>query len=107
MTEWIAERRLLFVPKGGMERKELLIRIGRPYLVEQDNVDFLVSEGTGGCRVEFSGIVGGYSGTVYGGDLLQALQLAVDVEPILKSLRKKYVFFFPSGEPYFEDSENG
>ena len=106
MTEWIAERKLLFAPKGSGERRELVIRIGRPYLIEPDKVNFRVSEGTAGCRVEFSGIVGGYSDTVYGADLLQALQLAVNVEPILERLgRKQYGFYFPTGEPYFEEGE--
>lgn len=106
MTEWIAERKLLFVPKGGGERKELAIRIGRPYLVEPDKVNFAVHKGAGGCTVEFFGIDGGYLDNVYGADLLQALQLATDVEPILKRLSKKYDFYFPDGEPYFEESGN-
>jgi len=35
-----------------------------------------------------------------------ALQLATDVEPILKRLSKKYDFYFLDGEPYFEESGN-
>jgi len=40
---------------------------------------------------------------VYGADTLQALQLASDVEPILKRLSKKYDIYYPIGEDYFEE----
>ena len=107
MTTYIAERRLLFSPKTSDERSELTIRIGAPFVVEEGSVDFPVGEGISGCRVEFDGLTGEYCDTVYGADLLQALQLAVNVEPTLERLRKKYDFFFPTGEPYFDadDSE--
>jgi len=102
MTTFIAERRLLFSPKGGDERSELIIRIGAPFVVEEGSVDFPVSDSTSGCRVEFDGLAAGNLRTVYGADLLQALQLAADVEPTLERLRKKYDFYFPTGEPYFD-----
>ncbi len=106
MTEWIAERKLLFAPKGSFDRNELLIRIGRPYLIDSSAVNFQVPEGAGGCTVEFVGLDSRYLDEVYGADLLQALQLAADVEPTLKRLHREYNLFFPSGEPYFDDSDN-
>ena len=44
---------------------------------------------------------------MYGADLLQALQLAADIEPILKRLSKNYELFFATGEPYVEGEELG
>ncbi len=102
MTKWIAERKLLYAPKGSTERKDLIIRIGQPYLVESGSVNFPIAEGTASCSVEFYGIEEEYLDEVYGADLLQALQLAADVEPTLKRLNEKYEFYFPNGEPYFE-----
>ena len=106
MREWIAERRLLVARKGTDGRKKLLIRIGRPYLVEPASVNFDVDEGTAGCSVEIVGLDNEFLEEVYGADLLQALQLAANVDPLLEHFRKKYDFFFSSGEPYFEEAES-
>lgn len=102
MKTYIADRKLIYSPKGGDERLNLVIRIGEPFLVEEGSVDFEVAEGVAGCHVEFDGLNGERRETVYGADRLQALQLAVNIEPRLERLRKKYDFFFPSGEPYHE-----
>lgn len=107
MTDWIAERRLLYAVKGSPERRELVIRVGKPYLVQPGTVTFSVAEGTAGCSVEFAGLNEVNPGETYGADLLQALQLAADVEPILKRLCLKYDFYFPTGEPYFEEDIGG
>ena len=107
MKEWIAERTLVFVEKGSTERRELAIRIGCPYVVDPEKVNFQVSQGTAACAVEFVGLENEYLDQVYGADLLQALQLAADVDPTLKRFAKKYDFFFPTGEPYFEGEESG
>jgi acyl carrier protein len=40
---------------------------------------------------------------IYGADSLQALQLAVNVEPTLIRIGKKYDLYFPTGEGYFEN----
>jgi hypothetical protein len=106
MKDCIAERRLLFSLKDGHERKELIIRIGAPYLVEEGTVNFPVGEGTAGCSVDFDGLPAENLEDVYGADLLQALQLAADVEPTLERLSKKYDFYFPTGEPYFDPEDN-
>ena len=42
-------------------------------------------------------------GAIYGADSIQALQLAVDIEPVLKRLSERYDFYFPSGEGYFDE----
>jgi hypothetical protein len=106
VKEWIAERRLLVARKGTDSRKELLIRIGRPYIVEPASVNFDVDDDTAGCSVAIVGLDNEFQEEVYGADLLQALQLAANVDPLLESFRKKYDFFFPTGEPYFEEAES-
>lgn len=100
----IAERRLYWAPKGQDDRSEFTIRIGAPALVEPSSVDFAVNKLTGACRREYQGFPVEINDTIYGADVLQALQLAVDVDSTLKRFSDRYDFFFPTGEPYF-DSE--
>jgi len=108
MNKWIAERILKCAPKGTEDIRNLVVRIGTPYLLEAGMVNFKFSPGTAGCIVEITGpnpddvFEGSSAHEIYGADTLQALSLAADVEPILKRLSKKYDIIFPSGEPYFE-----
>jgi hypothetical protein len=99
----VAERHLLFCAKGGTERKPLVIRVFAPRLVDPAAVSFEVAEGTAVCTVEFDGIPDETQGDTYGADRLQALQLAADIEPVLRRLSKRYDFYFPTGEGYFDD----
>jgi hypothetical protein len=104
MTETlIAERRLLFSEKGESERKPLVIRIFAPGLVDPASVSFQIAPGTAVCSVEFDGIPDETLGDTYGADALQALQLAADIEPVLRRLSKRYDFYFPTGEGYFDE----
>lgn len=103
MKDFIAERRIDFAHKGSEKRKELIIQIGRPEIVDPEKVNFPVTDCTAVCMVEFIGFGKEYLYPTYGADLLQALQLASDVEPTLKRFTDKYDFFFQSGEPYFEE----
>ncbi len=105
MNKYIAERKLLQAGKGSDEREELIIRIGIPYVVDQNDVNFPIDEGVSGCTTEFDGLLDISTEETYGTDSLQAIQLAVNVEPILERLRRKYDFYFPTGEGYF-DSQN-
>jgi hypothetical protein len=102
MNKWIAERKLLCAPKGSSTKSELLVRIGAPYIVEPSTVSFPVTPETSGCTVEVSGKGVQVTETAYGADLIQALQLASNVDPILRSVSKTYDLFFIDGEPYFE-----
>lgn len=99
----IAERHLVFIEKGKSERKALVIRVFAPRLVNPASVPFPVADGTAVCTVEFDGIADETLGDTYGADSLQALQLAADVEPVLKRLSSKYDFYFPTGEGYFDE----
>lgn len=99
----IAERHLLFSAKGKSDRKSLVIRVFAPRIVDPASVSFEVAEGTAVCRVEFDGIPDETLGDTYGADSLQALQLAADIEPVLKRLSERYDFYFPTGEGYFDE----
>jgi len=85
------------------ERKPLVIRIFAPRAVDPASVSFQVAPGTAVCAVEFDGIPDETLGDTYGADSLQALQLAADVEPVLKRLSNNYDFYFRTGEGYFDD----
>lgn len=105
MTQYIAERKLLYSLKGDDARKEFIIRLSAPYLVQDGMVNFPVGEeGCWGCHVEIAGLDEKYS-EVYGADSLQAINFASDVDHFLKRLQKKYDLFFLSGEPYFDDPD--
>jgi hypothetical protein len=104
MTETpIAERHLHFSMKGETERKPLVIRIFAPRPVDPASVSFKVDAGTAVCAVHFDGIPDETQGDEYSADPLQALQLAANIEPILKRLTKRYDFCFLTGEGYFDE----
>lgn len=92
MKKVIAERKLLYAPKSSSIKKELVIRIGMPYLDK---------EGMARCPVEWDGLFENFA-DIAGMDSLQALQLATNIDSMLEKLRNKYDFFWSSGEPYFD-----
>ncbi|MFK8068202.1 MAG: hypothetical protein AB8D52_08150 [Gammaproteobacteria bacterium] len=100
MKKWIAKRELLYSLKGSSEKNDLIIRISEPYLLKEDMISFPFSTGTAGCTIEFIGLKESfvYEGTnvqeVYGADTIQALEFAVDIDPILKWLSKNMIFIF-------------
>ena len=93
MKKTIAERKLFYATKGSSVRKELVVRVGTPYLDE---------DGMAKCPVEWDGLFENFA-DMCGMDLLQALQLATNIDSMLEKLRNKYDFFWSSGEPYFDD----
>ena len=99
----IAERHLVFSEKGKSERKPLVIRVYAPRPVDPASVSFPIADGTAVCTVEFDGISDETLGDTYGADSLQALQLATDLEPVLKRLSSKWDFYYPTGEGYFDE----
>jgi hypothetical protein len=103
MQNYIAERRLLYSSKGSNARKEFVIRIGAPYSVESVAGSPVV-ESCSACHVEIEGIDERYS-EVYGGDSIQAINLATNLGPFLRRLQKKYDLYWLSGEPYFDTSD--
>jgi hypothetical protein len=105
MSKFIAERKLLYSLKGSDVRREFVIRLSVPYIVEERMVGYSVGKGVAGCHVEIEGLDETYS-EVYGADALQAINIASNVEPFLKRLQKKYDLYWSSGEPYFETSND-
>jgi len=102
MTECAAKRRLLASRKGESFRREVVIKVGLPYVVKQDEVDFPVDGEVSGCELSIEGLDESFSLVTYGADQLQALQLSVDIDLILKRLAENYDFYFPTGHAYFE-----
>jgi len=56
MNKFIAERKLLYSSKGSDDKKEFIVRIAIPYIVEEGTVSFPIDEITAGCHLEFEGI---------------------------------------------------
>jgi hypothetical protein len=103
IKSFIAERELLYSPKGKGDRRRLIVRVSAPYVIEEAAAGIKLDEGSAGCTIQFDGLDEG-DVEVYGIDLLHALSLAVDVDPYLRGMQKKYDLFWPTGEPYFEDA---
>ena len=105
----IAERRLTFTEKGGSDRKPLCIRVFAPQPVDPSSVTFAVDADVASCVVEFDGLPEGArqalgaDSTAFGADSIQALQLAVDIDRVLRRLSTHYDFYFPTGEAYFDE----
>lgn len=103
MNECVAQRKLMFSLKGSSERNPFVVQIMAPRELKEGDVEFPFTKGTAVCIVQFEGLPSAKPEQIYGADSLQALQLATNVEPILKRLSKKYDLFFPTGEGYFEE----
>lgn len=98
--EYIAERNLLYSEKGSSVRKEFSIRISKPFIINKEDAKPPIEEGFVSCRIDISGLIEKYP-DVYGVDSLQAVNLASNVESLLKRLQKKYDIFWLDGNPYF------
>lgn len=98
----IAERELIYRRKGTSEEGRFAIRIFAPVRVEPGSVAFTVEKNVSGCSYEFDGFPQPIRDTAYGADSIQALQLALNIDSILKGLGRTYDFYFVDGEPYFE-----
>lgn len=99
----IASRTLKFVEIDSKVSGELIVEIFKPYLLKEEMVDFAITSGCAGCSLRVRGIdTDFYDQEVYGVDSVQALELASNVEGMLKHISKKYDLYFETGEPYFE-----
>lgn len=105
MKQYIAERELLYSLEGDSTRNKLVIRITAPCLIKEGTVNFEFPPGAAVCAIEFDGLPKSLVEEVHGADSIQALQFAVDIDPYLKGLGKKYDFYWPTGEPYFDEEE--
>jgi hypothetical protein len=103
MRKIVAERELLYSLKGEPTRRKFVVRISMPCQIEENAVNFPVHPGAAVCEIEFDGLPEDFTEEVYGADSIQALSLATDVDPYLRSLEKKYDLYWSTGEPYFEE----
>jgi len=97
----IAERHLLFSPKGEMDRRKFIVRIFEPRLVTEATANFSFDDGASICSVEFDGL-NETCIDIHGIDSIHALAQAVDIDPLLRAMESKYCFYWSTGEPYFE-----
>ena len=102
MSSCAAKRRLLASKRGESFRREIVVKVGLPYVVKQDEVDFPVDGEVSACELSIEGLDESFSLVTFGADQLQALQLSIDIDPVLKRMSEKYDFFFPTGHAYFE-----
>ncbi len=102
MKHSIAHRRLRFSKKGDEARSELTIYIGIPRFVPPSSLPFESDSEMAVCDIEIIGLEEPYVQSMIGIDLLQAIQQAADVDPILKGFSGIYDFFYEDGEPYFK-----
>lgn len=94
MKNAIAERRLILEVIETGERRNLIIRVGIPYLLPGGK--------HAACPREYVGLFDCVA-DAKGMDLLQALYFAADVDSMLKSQTNKYRFYWLDGEPYFDE----
>lgn len=95
MKKFVAERQLIAERVADGIRRNVVIRIGAPYWIEMGEL--------AGCSVEFEGLPLSLSDRK-GIDLLQALQIASDVNVFLATLTGEFNFFWLTGDPYTVDA---
>jgi hypothetical protein len=96
MKRFIAERKLLAESKETGLRKDVVVRIGVPYWVEENEM--------AACPIEWDGLIDKVADAP-GIDLLHALQVASNIDPMINILRDQYTFYWASGEIYETDAE--
>lgn len=99
-----AERRLLCSAKNSSARTEVAFRVSRPHVTTASEAISVADGETYTCEVTIHGL-DEPSIKYFGMDSVQALQLASDLDPLIKRLSAKYDFFWLTGEPYFEEAE--
>ena len=103
MSGWIAKRDLEYSRKGSSERLNLSICVFAPFELTEGSVNFAFQPGAAGCIVQTFGLPKDVTETAYGADTIQALELACNVDGLLRRFRREFDLYFPDGEPYFED----
>ena len=98
---FIAKRTLLYAELGQRQQHKFEIRITQPGPVEPGSSSVPLDEDAMACWVKFDNFPE-KDMVFYGADQLQALQFAVDIEPYLRAMSKKYDLFYDTGEPYFD-----
>lgn len=99
--EIIASRRLFYREVGGTSLSECSFGIERPKIVTTEDAVMKADGLVCTCRVFVEGLDMSPI-TVYGVDAVQAIQLASDLDSIVKRLTSRFEFFWLDGEPYFD-----
>lgn len=99
-----AERQLLCSTKNGSIRTEVVFRVSKPHITTASEAASVANGATCTCEVTIAGL-DEPSIKYFGVDSVQALQLASNLDPLIKRLSATYDFFWPTGEPYFEGDE--
>ena len=104
MQKTIAKRELFWSIKGSDIRNSFVVRVCAPYKVEKNEVpyeiDWVNDVGAIACKVETEGLEKDNKHIVYAIDEVQAINMASNIEPMLKGLSKKYDLFWINGDPY-------
>jgi hypothetical protein len=103
--EHCAERRLLCREKFGDGYFDVTFAVRKPRPPDSDEMLFLQDECARVCEVEIRGLdepVVKY----FGLDSMQAINLASDLEPLVKRLSERFDFFWSTGEPYFDEGRD-
>ena len=101
-SAFIANRELLFSQKGAASRSKTRVSVSAPVVVEQTPSGVKLDAGSAVCTISFEGLSIA-DVDVYGTDTLHALAQATDIDRYLRGMSKTFDFFWPSGEPYFDD----
>jgi hypothetical protein len=92
MKNCIAERKLILEDIKTGERRDLTVRVGTPYWSDDQRAC---------CPREYEGLFESVADAV-GMDPCQALNLATDIDSMLRPQTNKYKFYWLDGEPYFD-----
>ena len=97
----VASRSIAFAERKGGLKGVLEIRIMQPFLLPDERFATNGWQGLFGRRVTFDAFPR-LDYEAKGADAIQALELAVDIDPVLRRLTDQYDLSFLDGDPYFE-----
>jgi hypothetical protein len=98
----IANRELLFSEKGKPARAILRVSVSEPRIADRTASGVELDAQAAVCTISFEGL-GIADVEVHGADSLHALAQASDVDRYLRGMSKKFDFFWPNGDPYFDE----
>lgn len=101
-ARYIASRELLFSEKGKPARASFRVSVTAPTVAERTASGVQLDAPAAVCTISFEGL-GIADVEVHGADSLHALAQASDVDRYLRGMSKKFDFFWPNGDPYFDE----
>lgn len=109
MNDIIAERKLFYATKGSNDLKAFSIKISKPFLVDSEYKESKKNDDNcTACNVMVEGIteldfIPYGNGSKFGIDSIQAINIATNIEPLIKWISKQYDVYWDINEPYFDD----